>query len=93
MKKKNSLILDDEFINYCQLNNIDDIDKLAKETFNRGFTLLKYGDKPKIIQKKEPKIVETPKPIQTVEPTPIVTFTPSIEVTKNIIKERDLYAE
>lgn len=46
MKKKNSLILDNEFIQYCELNNIDDIDKIAKETFNRGFSLLKYGETP-----------------------------------------------
>lgn len=46
MKKKNSLILDNEFIQYCELNNIDDIDKTAKETFNRGFSLLKYGETP-----------------------------------------------
>lgn len=46
MKKKNSLILDDEFNQYCQLNNITDIDKLAKEIFNRGFSIIKYGETP-----------------------------------------------
>jgi hypothetical protein len=46
MEKKNYLILDDEFIQYCKLNNIEDIQKLAKETFNRGFTVLKYGEIP-----------------------------------------------
>lgn len=57
MKKKNSLILDDEFLQYCQINKIDDVDKLAKETFNRGFTLLKYGEIPTGIKSKE-KIIE-----------------------------------
>ena len=47
MKKKNSLILDDEFIQYCKLNNIEDIEKLARKVFNQGFTILKYGEKPK----------------------------------------------
>ena len=46
MKKKSSLILDDEFIRYCEINKIDKIDTLAKETFARGFTLLKYGETP-----------------------------------------------
>jgi hypothetical protein len=46
MKQKNTLILDDEFIQYCKLNNITDIEKLAKEIFNKGFTLIKYGDRP-----------------------------------------------
>jgi hypothetical protein len=48
LKKRESisLILDDEFIQYCELNNIENIEKLAKETFNRGFTILKYGSIP-----------------------------------------------
>lgn len=63
-----SLILDDEFIQYCKLNNIEDIEKLAKETFNRGFTILKYGMTPpdsikikKIVEekiKKDPDVVK-----------------------------------
>lgn len=43
---KISLILDKEFIRYCELNEIEDIKKLAKETFKRGFDLLKYGNIP-----------------------------------------------
>ena len=39
-------MLDDEFLEYCRLNNIDDVEKLAKDTFNRGFTILKYGETP-----------------------------------------------
>lgn len=46
MEKKHTLILDSEFILYCKINNITDIDKIAKETFNRGFSLLKYGETP-----------------------------------------------
>jgi len=45
-KPKISLTLDKEFIQYCELNEIDDIGKLAKETFKRGFDLLKYGSMP-----------------------------------------------
>ena len=60
MKKKNTLILDDEFISYCELNRIEDIDKLAKETFNRGFTLLKYGETPNGINNTKEIIKEVP---------------------------------
>ena len=63
MKKKNYLTLDDEFIKYCELNKIEDIEKLAKEVFNRGFTILKYGDKPPVLiipTKTEPIVIETP---------------------------------
>lgn len=59
MEKKNYLILDDEFLLYCKLNNIQDIEKLAKETFNKGFTLLKYGELPKSVFTK--KVSETDK--------------------------------
>ena len=42
-KENNSLILDDEFLQYCKLNNIEEIEKFAREVFNQGFTILKYG--------------------------------------------------
>jgi len=66
-KASNSLILDDEFLLYCKINNIEDIDKLARDTFNRGFTILKYGMVPneakikKIVEekiKKDPDVVK-----------------------------------
>lgn len=44
MEKNSYLILDNEFLQYCKLNNIEDVEKLAKETFQRGFTQLKYGN-------------------------------------------------
>ena len=61
MKPKSTLILDNEFIQYCELNKIKDIEKLSKETFNRGFSLLKYGETPTGNHTKE--IVEVPKEI------------------------------
>ena len=57
MKKKNYLTLDDEFLQYCKLNNIEDIEKTAKDVFSRGFTILKYGEIP-IGNKTKEKIVE-----------------------------------
>lgn len=46
-KRENiSLILDDEFLEYCELNKIEDPKRLAKDIFDRGFTLLKFGKKP-----------------------------------------------
>lgn len=46
MKKKNYLTLGDDFIQYCKINNIDNIEKKAKEVFKKGFDLEKYGMKP-----------------------------------------------
>ena len=61
MKPKSTLILDSEFIQYCELNKIDNVDKLAQETFNRGFSLLKYGETPNGNRTKE--IVEVTKEV------------------------------
>ena len=55
-----SLTLDKDFIQYCELNKIEDIEKLAKETFKRGFDLLKYGNIPmgEIMSQDREKVVE-----------------------------------
>ena len=61
MKPKSTLILDNEFIQYCELNEIVNIEKLAQETFARGFSLLKYGETPNGNRVKE--IVEVQKEV------------------------------
>lgn len=79
MKKKFSLILDDEFLEYCKLNKVEKVSKLAKETFDRGFTILKFGETPsfvkgrevikeveKVVIKEVEKIVEVEKPIEVI---------------------------
>lgn len=53
MSLKPSLILDSEFLEYCKLNNIKDPNKLAKDTFKRGFAILKFGETPSIVKGKE----------------------------------------
>ena len=58
MKKKYSLTLDSEFLEYCELNNIEDSDKLAKDIFSRGFSLIKYGETPVSGKSVKEKIVE-----------------------------------
>jgi len=63
MKKKYSLTLNKEFIQYCELNDIDKIEKLAHDVFERGFTILKFGETPSFargndIIKEVEKIVE-----------------------------------
>jgi len=87
-KKKKTLNLDDEFIQYCQLNNIDDVEKLAKETFNRGFSFLKYPDTPikstkeKIIEKEVIKEVPVEKIVEVIKEVPVEKV-----VIKEVIKE------
>jgi hypothetical protein len=86
MKPKSTLILDNEFIQYCELNKIINVDKLAQETFNRGFSLLKYGETPNSNRVRE--VVEVEKEVIKeiiVEVEKIVEV--PIEVIKEVIKE------
>lgn len=88
MKKKYSLIVDDEFVEYCRLNEINDIDKLAKETFNRGFSLLKYPQTP--MSYKNEKIVEKEVIKELIKEVPIekiVIKEVPVEKIVEIIKE------
>lgn len=80
MKKKTSLTLDNEFLLYCELNNIDDVEKLAKETFNRGFSLLKYPDTP--IKATKEKVVEKVIEKEVIREVPVEKI-----IEKEIIKE------
>ena len=88
MNKKHTLILDKEFIQYCELNKITNIEKQAQDTFNRGFTLLKYGETP--YGNKTTEIVEVPKEVikeVIVEKIVERIVEVPVEVVKEIIKE------
>ncbi len=85
MVKKYTLTLDKEFIQYCELNNIQDIDKKAKEVFNRGFTILKYGETPSHIKGKEVTIEK--EVIKEVEKIVEVTVEKLVEVPVEVIRE------
>jgi hypothetical protein len=86
MVKKSTLTLDKEFTQYCELNKIEDVGKLAKETFNRGFSILKYGETPtgnskvKVVEKEVIKEVIIEKIVEVIKEVPV-------EVIKEIIKE------
>ena len=77
-------MLDNEFIQYCELNKIDNIEKLAKETFNRGFAILKYGEFPN--SKVTEKIVEVIKEVEIEKIIEKIVEVP-VEVIREIIKE------
>lgn len=84
MKKKSSLILDNEFLLYCEINGIENIDKLAKETFDRGFSLLKYGETPTGNTTIKEKIVEKQLPPEIKYVDREVIVEKIIEVIKEI---------
>ena len=87
MEKKFSLTLDKEFIEYCRINNIDDVEKLAKTTFKTGFDMLKYGDKLHTVL--HPPM--TPK-LSEKESIPPEVFIEKVNKIKDKINE-DLYGE
>lgn len=37
-------ILEDEIINYCKVNNIDDVNKFINDLIKQSFTVKKYGN-------------------------------------------------
>jgi SpoVK/Ycf46/Vps4 family AAA+-type ATPase len=86
MKKNNYLTLSDEFLSYCKLNNIEDIEKLANDTFNRGFTILKYGETPMLGVKQTVKEVEVIKEVPVEKIVEIIKEVP-IEKIVEVIKE------
>jgi hypothetical protein len=88
MKKKHSLILDNEFLLYCEINGIENVDKLAKETFERGFSLLKYGETPIGNSTVKEKIVEVIKEVIVEKQLPPVIKYVDREVIKEIPIEK-----
>lgn len=88
-KTNNSLILDDEFIQYCKLNNIEDVEKFAREVFNQGFTIIKYGNVPSIDVKVETKRVNVSPSQITIDPenVPEIIEKPEIVIPKSIKKQ------
>lgn len=93
MKKKTTMVLDDEFILYCQLNNITNVEKLATETFKRGFSALKYPETPvssskeKIVEKEVIKEVPVEKIIEVIKEVPVQVKGETQIITKEVIKE------
>lgn len=91
MSQKNYLTLDDEFLKYCELNKIHDTEKLAKEIFKRGFTIIKYGETPvgssnqKIVEKEVIKEVTVEKIVEVIKEVPVEKI---VEVIKEVPVEK-----
>jgi hypothetical protein len=86
MKKKNSLTLDDEFIKYCEINQITDIEGTAKKVFQRGFTIEKYGETPTTARGRDIEVIK--EVIKEVPVEKIVEVIKTIEVIKEVPVEK-----
>jgi len=93
MEKRHTLTLDKEFLLYCELNNIKDINKIANETFNKGFSLLKYGETPFGNSTEKEKIVEVIKEVTVEKIVEIIKEVPVdkiVEVPLKIVDTKDV---
>lgn len=88
MEKKFSLTLDNEFIEYCRVNNIEDVEKFGSQLFQKAFTELKYGKVPVINLKTETKVVES-KVIKTDMAIIVEQGVPEVVIPKEIRKEAE----
>lgn len=91
MKKKLSLTLDDEFLQYCELNQVKNPSKLAKETFERGFSILKFGETPSIVKGRE-VVKEIEKEVIKEVKVEVIKEVP-VEVIKEVerVVEKEVY--
>lgn len=86
MKKKNSLTLDDEFIKYCEINQITDIEGTAKKIFQRGFTIEKYGETPTTAKGRDIEVIK--EVIKEIPVEKIVEVIKTIEIIKEVPVEK-----
>lgn len=91
MKKKYSLILSKEFLQYCDLNDIVKIEKLAEDVFERGFTILKFGETPSFAHGKE-IVKEVEKEVIKEIPVEVIKEVEKVvEVEVERIVEKEVY--
>ncbi len=84
MKKKHLLTLDDDFVKYCEINNIKDVESLAKKVFQRGFTIEKYGETPSMVKGKE-TVIEKEVIKEIIKEVPVEKI---VEVIKEVPVEK-----
>jgi hypothetical protein len=89
--QKSSLTLDNEFLKYCEINNITDPEKLAKEIFQKGFSIIKYGETPNGL-KGQNTIIEKEIIKEVIKEVIVEKFVDRIvekpiEIIKEVIKE------
>lgn len=62
MVAKYSLTLNKEFTQYCELNDIEDVEAEAKRIFEMGFAVAKFGTKPGETKRNLPEYKNPPPP-------------------------------
>ena len=89
MNQKPYLILDDEFIKYCELNDIKNPIEYSKIVFKRGFMIEKYGESPTGFPQQQEVIREVIKEVivEVIREVPVEVKGETQVITKEIIKE------
>ena len=90
MKKNNSLTLDSEFLSYCEINEIKDVEALARKIFQRGFTIEKYGETPTSGNSIKKEVVEKETIVEVIKEVPVeIIKEVKVEVIKEVFVEGD----
>jgi 5'-deoxynucleotidase YfbR-like HD superfamily hydrolase len=90
MKKNSSLTLDSEFLNYCEINEIKDVEALARKIFQRGFTIEKYGETPTSGNSIKKEVVENETIVEVIKEVPVeIIKEVKVEVIKEVFVEGD----
>jgi hypothetical protein len=90
MKKNSSLTLDSEFLSYCEINEIKDVEALARKIFQRGFTIEKYGETPTSGNSIKKEVVEKETIVEVIKEVPVeIIKEVKVEVIKEVFVEGD----
>ena len=87
MKKNSSLTLDSEFLSYCEINEIKDIEALARKIFQRGFTIEKYGEIPTSGNSIKKEVVEKETIVEVIKEVPVERI---VEVIKEVSNNEEI---
>ena len=74
--------IEKEIIEYCKINNIEDVDGFILEKVTTGFNIEKYGNAPFI----QEVVIEKEVPVETIKEVVIEKEIP-VEIIKEVIKE------
>ena len=79
-------MLDDEFLKYCELNQVTDVEALAKKIFLRGFAIEKYGETPSLAKGKQVEVIK--EVVKEIPVEKVVEVIKKVEVVKEVPVEK-----
>lgn len=87
MAKKYCLTLDKEFLEFVELNDIEDPKAFLIECYKKGFNIMKYGEKPNVQETSKNDNTELKKEIEELKKQVRYIQVEKIEEKPNVIKQ------